>query len=108
MGVDGVWGSAEGSPMARKGSMRNPRQWPEDATGERSVSLAKMCVVLPRTSWPSDGNFYQWMRNIPFPDPEIEEGLNERAAASGMTPEEVEIEVLKHGIAAMKAGLPFC
>jgi hypothetical protein len=48
----GRWGlgSAEGSPMARKGSMPYPRHRQRDATGERSVSLAKIGVVLPRTS----------------------------------------------------------
>lgn len=48
---------------------------------------------------------YQFARNIPFPDEEIETALTDLATASLMTPDELEIEALKRGIAALKAEL---
>lgn len=41
----------------------------------------------------------------PFPDPDIEQALNALAASRGMSPERVEVEAVRRGIAAMMAEL---
>lgn len=48
---------------------------------------------------------WQFARNIPFPDEGIEKALNDLTHASGMAPNELEIEALKRGIAAINAEL---
>ena len=48
--VDGVWGERKSPHWCGKARCQFPRHGQRDATGERSVSLAKIGVVLPRTS----------------------------------------------------------
>lgn len=43
--------------------------------------------------------------HAPFPDPDIEQALNALAASCGMSPERVEVEAIRRGIAAMMAEL---